>query len=210
MSTFNILDKPLIGGIDTLEFVPVEGIDSFPEDHVQLVEPSGLTLKSGYDWVDVPAVAGSMRFSEQEQLSAQGVRYAKEASAFLPHDDQENRALLHQYLFARLIIRYKDHTGNWKLSGNLREPFRLNCNFETAEYAGQLGYRLSFTGRHGHYSRYIKNIRLGTISINAAGQLVISPELQGIISLNSEGELVASGSDANRYRLNANGKLVYT
>lgn len=210
MSSLKILDKPLVGGIESLEFVPVEGLDAFPEDNLLSVEPSGLTLKNGYEWIDVPAVAGSLLFSEQQQLSAQGVRYQKEARGFLPHDDLENRTLLQQYLFAKLVLRYKDHTGNWKLSGSPQEPFRMVCNFETAEFAGQIGYRLSFTGRHGSFSRYIINGSLGTININAAGKLVISPELQGVISLSADGKLVANGPDANRYSLNANGELVYT
>jgi hypothetical protein len=210
MSTFTNIDKPLVGGIDSADFVAVEAIDTFPPDYEHDVDASGLTLKAGFAWINLPAVSGTLAYTEREEYSAQGLRYAKELRALLPHDDSANRALLQQFLFGRFVVRYKDHTGNWKLTGSPKEPLRLRSSFETSEFAGQIGYRLNFTGRHGHYARYLFNAPLGSIFINSDGQIEISSELQGIISLDAQGRLVASGADANRYSLDSQGRLVYT
>ena len=210
MSTFRTVDKALVGGIDSFEFVPVEGVNDFPADYVLNVAEEDVTLKAGYAWLAVPAVAGSITYSEPQELSAQGVRYAKQLRAFLAHDDSVNRALLQQYLFAKVIVRYKDFTGNWKLTGSPAEPLRLALNFETAEFAGQIGYRISLSGTHGIFSRYLLKRDLGTISIDADGKLVVSAALDGVISLDADGKLVASGPEANRYSLDSQGRLRFT
>jgi len=206
----NFINKALVGGIQSLQFIPVEGVDSFNLQSSTLGGPSAIILKAGFDWIDVPGVQGSMLYSENQELSAQGVRYAKDVRAFLAHDDFANKELLHSYVFAKLILKYRDYTGNLRICGSPAEPFRLQFDFTTAEFAGQIGFTVRLTGRHGKQGGYLVSNDSPLIWINEDGKLEISPALVGIISLDANGKLVANGADAASYSLSTTGYLVYT
>lgn len=204
------IDKPQVGGLSFVEIAPAEAIKEMPSLNTTQVPEMLLELKSGYSWLRVPAVLDSFEYQEPENISAQGISYAKEIKCRVANDALAMLDDLRSYLFKDLVVRYKDRLGNFRLVSNPEEPLRLKSDFATAKIGGQIGYSITFSGTHRRRAHFLTLPELPQFYINVDGELIYEGDLNESFNLNSDGELEVTGDFEHRYSIDHKARLIYT
>lgn len=210
MSTFVSPSKALVGGIDSLQCIPVLGIDSFPVINNLQVAEMEISFLPNYAWLELPIISESAYCEELESFTDHGALYQKDLSALLPADLLANRQALLNLRHLDLLVKYRDHMGNHKLLNTPNEPMHLTSTFKTETYGGQLGFQLSFHGRHTQPSSFLVLPSTPQFRLNADGQLIYEGDLKETFALNAAGQLVVSGGQNTRFILDSKGRVVFT
>jgi hypothetical protein len=209
MYTIEEVTKPLIGGISEIEFVPVNGVDSFPEIIDSGISKMDIILKSGYSWTDIPILDDSGTYEELEADSANGTTYAKRLSAYLPHDSQVNRNTLKGLRYLDLLVKYKDRNGNAMLLGTIDEPLQVKTSFAVNQLGSQKGYSFQFIGQHTISALFLTLPDLPQFAINELGQLIYQGGLAEDFAIDSDGKITVTGDQEARYSLDSRGRIVF-
>lgn len=201
--------KPLIGGISEIQFVPVNGVDSFPKIIDCGIAQMDIILKNGYDWTDIPILDDSGTYEELEADSANGTTYTKRLSAYLPHDLQANRNTLKGLRYLDLLVKYKDRNGNAMILGTVDEPLQLKISFAVNQLGTQKGYSFQFIGQHTFSALFLTLPDLPQFAINELGQLIYEGGLAETFAINSNGQITVTGDQEARYSLDSRGRIVF-
>lgn len=209
MSQINEVLDPLVGGVSHLEIAPVHWVQSFPNPVGSGISELGISLKEGFNWLIVPYIHGTARYSEKDETTEHGQVIRKEIVALIPHDDLNNRTLFSQLALQDCVVRYRDHQRHKKVAATLEEPMQLLVDFTTAEFAGQIGFsiRLNSTGTQRSY--FQTQPVLPQFYINSDGQLIYEGGLSETFAIDNDGKLTATGANANRYQQNNLGQLLF-
>ncbi len=207
MSTFQYPNKALVGGINSLQCIPILGIDSFPAVNDLQIPEMEISFHPNYAWLELPILSESASYEEVESETDHGALYQKDLSALLPADLLANRQALLKLRHLDLLVKYRDHMGNHKLLNTPDEPLRLSTSFKTETYGGQLGFSLSFKGTHTQPSSFLVLPTLPQFSLNADGQLIYAGDLKESFSLNAAGQLVVSNGQNARFSLDSQGRV---
>lgn len=210
MSTFQIPTNALVGGIDSIQCLPILGVKSFPSIFDLQVAEMEIAFYSNYAWIDLPIITESASYEERESETDHGALYQKDLSALLPADLLANRQALLKLRHIDLLVKYRDHMGNHKLLNTPSEPLRLTVSFKTETYGGQLGISLKFQGQHTQPSLFLSLPALPQFSLNAEGKLIYQGDLSETFSLNAAGQLIVDGGQNARFSLDSRGRVNFT
>lgn len=210
MSTFETHQQALVGGINSIQCIPILGVDSFPLISKLQVPEMEIAFLSNYAWLELPILSESARYEEAETETDHGALYQKDLTALLPADLLANRQALLKLRHLNLLVKYRDHLGNHKLLNSPEEPMRLTVSFKTETYGGQLGFTLQFKGQHTRPSSFLTLPNLPQFSLNADGKLIYQGDLSQSFSLNSAGQLVVDGNQKARFSLDSKGRVIFT
>lgn len=204
------INKALVSGIDSVQFVPVAGVDSFPEVIDLGVSEMLIILKSGYSWTDIPILEDSATYQDGEQSSSQGIAYEKVLTAFLPHIQRSARNTLQSLRFVDLLVKFRDKSGNHHIVGTPEEPVSVEVGSSVQQLGNSSGYQIAFKGVHTFPGLILTLPDIPQFVINSEGQLVYSEGLEESFSVNSNGELVVTGAQEGRYSLDSRGRLQFS
>tara|TARA_R110002050_G_scaffold201841_1_gene336987 strand:- start:32302 stop:32934 length:633 start_codon:yes stop_codon:yes gene_type:complete len=210
MSTFQNPAEALVGGIDSIQCIPIIGIASFPETSNLQVAEMEISFQPNYAWLDLPLIEESALYEETESETEHGALYQKDLNGLLPADLLANRQALLKLRHLDLLVKYRDHLGNHKLLNDPSEPLRLSVSFKTESYGGQLGFTLNFSGQHTQPSHFLSLPSLPQFSINALGQLIYAGDLSESFAVNADGQIIASNGQNARYSLDSKGRIVFS
>jgi len=210
MSQLNEILDPLVGGVSYLEIAPVNWVQSFPSPNGSTISEIGIALKAGKNWLEVPFIHGTARYSEQDETTEHGQVIGKEIVALIPHDDLQNREIFAALNLWDCVVRYRDHQGHKKVAATTEEPMQLRVNFTTAEFAGQIGFALRLNARGRQRSFFEAQPPLPQFYINADGQLIYEGDLAESFAIDTDGKLTATGANENRYQQNNLGQLLFS
>jgi len=210
MSPFQNTTQALVGGIESLQCLPISGIDNFPAAINLQVQEMEISFHPNYAWLNLPIISDSATFEETETETDHGSLYQKTVNALLPADLLANRQALLQLRNLNLLVKYRDHLGNHKLLNSPSEPLRLSVSFKTETYGGQIGFSLNFSGQHTKPSYFLTLPPLPQFSLNALGQLIYAGDLSESFALNADGQLVVSNGQNARYSLDSKGRIIFS
>jgi hypothetical protein len=210
MSTFQNTIEALVGGIDSIQCIPITGIASFPETSNLQVAEMDISLQPNYAWLDLPIIEDSALYEETESETEHGAVYQKDLIGLLPADLLSNRQALLKLRHLDLLVKYRDHLGNHKLLNTTSEPLRLSVSFKTETFGGQIGFTLNFRGQHTQPSHFLSLPTLPQFSINALGQLIYAGDLSESFTLNANGQLEVTNGQNTRYSLDSKGRIVFS
>lgn len=209
MSTFQVPNNALVGGIDSIQCIPIIGVDSFPEVVNLEVAEMEISFHPNYAWIDLPIISETALYQESENETEHGATYQKDLTALLPADLLSNRQALLKLRHLDLLVKYRDHLGNHKVLNLPSEPMRLNSSFKTETYGGQLGFTLKFAGEHTQPSCFLSLPSLPQFNLNQEGKLIYEGDLKETFTLNSAGQLMVDGGQNARYSLDSKGRLIF-
>lgn len=210
MSTFQIPTNALVGGIDSIQCIPILGLKSFPPILNLQVAEMEIAFFPNYAWIDLPIISESAIYEENESETDHGALYQKDLTALLPADLLANRLALLKLRHLDLLVKYKDHMGDHKLLNSPYEPLRLSVSFRTETYGGQLGFSLKFQGQHTQASSFLSLPTLPQFSLNADGKLQYQGDLSETFSLNAAGQIIVDGGQNARFSLDSKGRVIFT
>ena len=135
-----------IGGVLSIRFVSVVGIDTMPEPAA--TGPSTPpTFRSGFRWLTCYGTAGTKTYDEKQEADDNGPLWSVTISAFLPGDSAERRAELKQLVRHRFVVEIEDNTGLRRRIGTPVESLALSYRFRTGGPMGdRRGAQLEFSG----------------------------------------------------------------
>ena len=143
-----------IGGLQKLEFIPINDIEniSSPIDG-KVDEP---VLKENKRWYDCYFSPGSLGFNETKKLTDNGTQYSTELNPFIPRDTPEISSVLREMDGHLFLIKYRDNNGYLKLVGDLDVGLHFESLLNTGSAAADRnGHQLKFFALTSHKAWFI-------------------------------------------------------
>lgn len=137
-------DNP--GGLFSIRFVPVVGVQSLPLPAAGTVA-SPPTFRTGYGWLKAYGTVFTADFDEADTVTDNGHTYSISLELFLPGDSAQRRAQLSTMTAHRFIVEFDDNTGLVRRVGTIVESLQLTTKFSSGkQLADKRGHTLTFSG----------------------------------------------------------------
>jgi hypothetical protein len=210
MEAFAPIQRIITGGLGAFEFVPVEGINSWPAVFNISTFSDEITLKPGYSWLAGYADYNTLEYTETPTYGPQGAFYKCQLTGFLADDPEGTTANLLASFNKKYIIRFTTHQGAVRVVGSPTDPVSFSFSSTTAKLGQRKGSSFTWQGNTPNPARYIQVRVVFTLafSINTDGQLVATGEAPDAFTINADGQLVVNGPNENTYTINSTGELV--
>lgn len=152
-----------LGGVELIQFAPIEDIESIPAHDRDNKITGPLTFKAGKAWLDLYLTEGTINYEFSEEENDNGGLITSVLSGDLPKLSQENETKLLGSIRKRFIIRFKDNNGQYRIMGTLINPVRSIKKGRTGNTSSaKNNLTITFTWQYKHQAAFYKD---GTISI---------------------------------------------
>lgn len=186
----------LVNAICKLQFVPLASVQQYS------VAQNGFEKQVVADFNDVYGTPATMLFTQAEQKTPSGSRYAQQISLFYPGFDKSNLPILYGLDQAEHLVKFEDNAGQTFFMGSPDAGAELSWQYSTS--AG--GFSISFNLVDSIPVGY--NAEIGQFFFDANGFLATTYESTETFYFNANGNLVVSGPNEADYYLQ-NG-ILYT
>ncbi len=145
---------PNIGGINPVEFVFTEDVESITIDYNTL---AGLiTLLSGKEWQYLYGTDGTIQIECKEDDTDAGTKYTYQVKLLIPKDRADVEASLMRLKSKGLITKVHDKNGIIRLFGEIENPMKLSSKLlKPADVPGYNGWEVIISGQFSAPASYI-------------------------------------------------------
>lgn len=128
-----------IGGCVSFQFIPFEDVAS-----INIIDSTkkSITLKAGKSWFTGYATQQTLKYTEKQKHTENGIYYDKSIVGFVPKDTEDILELFSEMENQFFIIRYIDSNGQEKVAGTIDEPLKFTSDFDTGN---------DTSSRNGHF-----------------------------------------------------------
>ena len=124
MNKIDLFTGPNMGGITRLYYCPAFGIDSISDPDANGYVT--VSFKNGFNWYEIVAALETTSFEDKSVKVPAGVYFEKMITFLIPKDRAEILETLNDFFQLRLICRYKDANGQYKIVGDLEYPLKFS------------------------------------------------------------------------------------
>lgn len=121
-----------IGGLQSIEYIPVSWIDVFPDfvdDNFEITD--AITLLPGKSILTAKVLKNSLVFTEDQDNAKQGKSYVQELKAIIPLWNNNLSQIYNQMKNHRFIVIVLDKSGDKKIIGDMLYPLQFSANLNT-------------------------------------------------------------------------------
>lgn len=132
-----------IPGINSIDFVQANGINSFPEyiDSENKFN-SAITLLAGFEWIAIQPVQNSFKYKEKHRRLSAGNIYDLSITGKVKKETPSIAALFGRMVETTFIVRVKYKSGEIKVLGSPKNPIRLAIEIDSDSNL----YKIQFSG----------------------------------------------------------------
>ena len=134
------------GGLASFQFAHHASVGAFPfVDGGKAINP--VVLLAGHDWLVGYSTMYTLRFAEQAETSAHGVRYLQRITGFMPNDHADVIETMQTMENQYFVVVAMDANRRKRLVGGYGYPLLFTSSFDSgADRADGKGFTFEFTG----------------------------------------------------------------
>lgn len=152
-----------LGGVELIQFAPIEDIESIPVHDKDNKVTGPLTFLAGKNWLDLYFTEGTINYEFTEEENDNGGLITSVLTGDLPKLTQENETKLLGSIRKRFIIRFKDNNGQYRIMGTITNPVRTIKKGRTGNNSSaKNSITITFTWQYKYQAAFYKD---GSISI---------------------------------------------
>lgn len=135
-----------LGGINSIQFIPVEDVISIPDPYGnKIIKP--VVLGTGKRLFNAYATRGTIRYTQNPRITAAGTIYDKKLVASIPKEYAENEELYFQMRNRQFIVVYRNNNNIRKILSTLSEPLKFTADLDTgADVPNKNAHSITFFG----------------------------------------------------------------